>query len=61
MFIEGQKDPVQILNGTVHITDPDHPIYALQSASIILLSAQENHELLYLNNSFTFVSSKVST
>jgi cysteine-rich repeat protein len=60
-FIEGQSNPVAIINGSITITDPDHPMFLMKRAEVILLAADPVHETLYLNKTFDFVNSSYQT
>ena len=61
MFIEEQLTPVPILNGTLTITDRDHPMYLMQSATVVLFAVDVAHEILLLDNeTFPFITSDVS-
>lgn len=59
MFIEEQLYPVPILNGTLTITDPDHPMYLMQSATVVLFAVDVDHETLDLDRTFPLITHKV--
>ena len=59
MFIEEQLYPVPILNGTLTITDPDHPMYLMQSATVVLFAVDVDHETLHLDRTFPLITYEV--
>ena len=58
-FIEGQTDPVFIFNGTVTVSDPDHPTFLLQRAEAQIITNYDPQERLGLASNFTGFTTSV--
>ena len=59
-FTESQDTPTFVLSDKLSVTDRNHPMYLMESATVTILAAQEMYEVLSLNDSFDLVTTKVS-
>lgn len=59
-FTENQDTPTFVLSDKLSVTDPNHPMYLMESATVTILAAQEMYEVLSLNESFDLVTTSVS-
>lgn len=59
-FTENQDTPTFVLSDKLSVTDPNHPMYLMESATVTILAAQEMYEVLSLNESFDLVTTMVS-
>lgn len=59
-FTENQDTPTFVLSDKLSVTDRNHPMYLMESATVTILAAQEMYEVLSLNESFDLVTTNVS-
>ncbi|XP_019864320.1 PREDICTED: uncharacterized protein LOC109593738 [Amphimedon queenslandica] len=52
-FTEGQDVPVLVVSDDLTVTDPDNPMYLMESATVTLLGALEMYETLGIEGSFS--------